>query len=67
MRARGLITAAATIIAVGLATSPVQASGDVIEIPPQDWSFSGVFGTSTGVSCSVATKSIRKSAPVATH
>jgi ubiquinol-cytochrome c reductase cytochrome c1 subunit len=45
MRARGLITAAATIIAVGLATSPVQASGDGIEIPPQDWSFSGVFGT----------------------
>jgi ubiquinol-cytochrome c reductase cytochrome c1 subunit len=45
MRARGLITAAVAIIVVGLATSPVQASGDGIEIPPQDWSFSGVFGT----------------------
>ena len=45
MRARGLITAAAVIIAVGLATSPVRASGDGIELPSQDWSFAGVFGT----------------------
>jgi ubiquinol-cytochrome c reductase cytochrome c1 subunit len=45
MRARGLITAAAVIIAVGLTTSPVRASGDGIELPSQDWSFAGVFGT----------------------
>jgi ubiquinol-cytochrome c reductase cytochrome c1 subunit len=46
MGARGLFTAvAATVVAVGLAATPVQAAGGGIELPEQNWSFDGVFGT----------------------
>ncbi|MDG2284176.1 MAG: cytochrome c1 [Alphaproteobacteria bacterium] len=33
------------VVAVGLASTPVKAAGEGIEIPEQDWSFAGVFGT----------------------
>ena len=45
MGARGLLTAAAAVVAIGLATTPVRAAGDAIELPEQNWSFAGVFGT----------------------
>jgi ubiquinol-cytochrome c reductase cytochrome c1 subunit len=46
MGARGLITAAAAaVITIGLAATPVRAAGEGIEIPDQTWSFAGVFGT----------------------
>ena len=45
MGARGLLTAAAAVVAIGLTATPVGAAGDAIDIPDQTWSFAGVFGT----------------------
>jgi ubiquinol-cytochrome c reductase cytochrome c1 subunit len=46
MGARGFLTvAAAGLIALGLANGPARAAGDAVEIPSQNWSFAGVFGT----------------------
>jgi ubiquinol-cytochrome c reductase cytochrome c1 subunit len=46
MGARGLFTAvAAMFVAVVLAATPVRAAGGGIELPEQNWSFGGVFGT----------------------
>ena len=46
MGARGFFAAAAVaVVAIGLAATPVRASGEGIVIPDQSWSFAGVFGT----------------------
>ena len=46
MGARGLFTAAAAaVVAIAMAATPVRAAGDAIQIPDQTWSFAGVFGT----------------------
>ena len=46
MGARGFLSAAAVaVVAVGLAATPVHASGEDIVLPEQTWSFAGVFGT----------------------
>ena len=46
MGARGLLTvAAAALVSLGLTTAPAKAAGEAVELPSQNWSFAGIFGT----------------------
>jgi ubiquinol-cytochrome c reductase cytochrome c1 subunit len=46
MGARAFLGAAAVaVVAIGMAATPVRAAGGAIELPEQNWSFDGVFGT----------------------
>lgn len=46
MGARGLLTvAAAALVSLGLTAAPAKAAGNAVELPSQNWSFAGIFGT----------------------